>query len=184
MKFIYLLCFTFLICSCANTYEVSNKTSRLQYHYDAGITGSVVKGLTVGMSPRRVAEQFKLNNWEYTSISSITLEDMVERGIRSGNFYISTDGNQISDLEVFFQDARVIFIRENYSILSNQLGSSLSLARVRLKKLGNISESHTDESQKIIYQPHELSYVYYKFYKLVKKQKGYNVSFVVANVKS
>ncbi len=184
MKYLYVAFFIFFISACSTPYQATTNSTRLQYHYDAGILATSIKNLTVGMSPRRVLEEFNLQNWKYGSLSSITLEDMIERGIRDGNLYLSTKNNTQADLEVFFQDSRVIFIRENYSISGDELEQAISKARNNLSRLGKVSESKKDNEIKIIYQPFKLSYAYYKFYKLVENQKNYNVSFVVANVKS
>lgn len=158
-------------------------STRLQYYYDAGIFGISIKNLTVGMSPRRVLEEFNLQNWRYGSLSSINLKDMVEQGVRDGNLYISTQNNNQDDLEVFFQNSRVVFIRENYSISSDELEQAISIARNNLSMMGKVTESKKDGEIKIMYQPYKLSYAYYKFYKLVENQKSYSVSFVVANVR-
>ena len=184
MKIISLILVSLFLVGCVSQSIRNVEVQRPAYHYDRGISSTEVEGLTVGMSPRRVRAEFNDNNWSLSSLSSITLEDMIESNIQENNFYISTKGTNIADLEVFFQDGRVIFIRTTHSITENEFEGELKKAKSHLASLGRYKEKIESDGIQITYQPFQLSYVYYKFYKLVKNQKGYNVSFTVANVKS
>ncbi len=184
MKVISIILIGLFIVSCAHHTTGTTEPQSPVYHHDLGVISSEIEKLTVGMSPRRVFSEFNNNNWSLTSLSTITLEDMIENNISEGNFYISTKGAATADLEVFFQDSRVIFIRTTYLITDNEYELELTKAKHHLASLGAYDEKVKSDSIQITYQPHQLSYVYYKFYKLIKNQKGYNVWFTVANVKS
>lgn len=182
MKYISFALVIALFSGCAQ-YQMPAPTGQMQYQYDPGVQATTVKGIAVGMSPRRVLEIFNASGWKLTSESQMTLEDMVEGGVRSQNYYISTSGSLISDLEVFFQDRQVIFIRESRSISASRLNEEMQKAKSHLTSLGDYSATQSQGHYKLLYQPFRLSYVYYDFYKESEMQKNYRMDFVVANVK-
>lgn len=146
-----------------------------------GIIGTEVLGLTVGMSPRRVLTEFQHNNWQLGSLSSITLEDMVEDGVNDAVFYVSTNNDSTPNLEIHFKHMRVIFLRQTFGIGEEQLKGELEKARSHLKRLGPFEEKIEGLSIKLLYAPYATGYVYYDFHKLVADQNGYRVWLAVAD---
>lgn len=146
-----------------------------------GIISTEIFGLTVGMSPRRVLAEYHENEWRLTSLSPITLEDMVEGGIKNAEFYISTNRDSAPNFEIHFRNNRIIFLRRTSSINEDELGLELDKARAHLNSLGSVDEKLEDLSKKLIYRPYSSGYVYYDFHKLVQNQEGYRVWFAVAD---
>ncbi len=149
--------------------------------YDPEIIGTDVLGITVGMSPRRVLSEYNKNQWTLTSLSTMTLEDMIENRVQDSSFYISTKSSSDVDLEIHFQDGKVVFVRQTYSIEENEFHNEISRARNHLSSLGNFTEKVEGSSMKLTYNPYKTGYVYYDIHKLVKNQKGYRVWFAVVN---
>lgn len=172
-----------LLLGCATQYPPNKSTPSYptQTINKIGIISTEIFGLTVGMSPRRVLVEFQRNNWYLDSLSSITLEDMVESGIGDAGFYISTNNESKPNLEIHFRDNRVIFLRQTFSISEEQLQSELGKARSHLSRLGDFDEEVEALSIKLIYKPYVTGYVYYNFHKLIPNQKGYRVWLAVAD---
>jgi hypothetical protein len=172
-----------LLLGCATQYPPNKSTPSYptQTINKVGIISTEIFGLTVGMSPRRVLLESQQNNWRLDSLSSITLEDMVESGIRDAVFYISTNNESKSNLEIHFRNNRVIFLRQTFSISEEQLQSELEKARSHLGRLGHFDEEVEDLSIKLVYKPYVTGYVYYNFHKLTPNQKGYRVWLAVAD---
>lgn len=166
---------------CAIQPSARTPTPTTQTINKVGIIGTEILGLTVGMSPRRVLTEFQRNNWQLDSLSSITLEDMVEDGVNDAVFYISTNNDSTSNLEIHFKHMRVIFIRQTFGIGEEQLKVELEKARSHLSRLGPFEEKIEDLSIELLYAPYATGYVYYIFHKLVADQKGYRVWFAVAD---
>lgn len=164
---------------------VSNTAPQKSYvpikQYDPGVIGTNVLGITVGMTPRRVYEEYIKNHWSLSPLSGMTLEDMIEEKFQDGNFYISTKVPIEGELEVHFRRGRTIFVRHTYFIEEKEYINHVSQAKRHLNSLGETTEKIDGKSFKITYAPYKTGYVYYDIHKLVSTQRGYRVWFAVAN---
>ena len=181
-KFLTILSLAALF-GCASTYQPPVTSTKPAYVYDQGIAFTEIKGLRVGMSPRRVLQEFNQQDWKYSTTSTVTLEDVIERGIEDEHLYISTNDSILSNLTVFFMDSQVFRISESYSVSDQELEAAVSGAKDILASLGEFSERRKDNHLILEYRPSKSSHVYYDFYKDFSILKYYNVSHTVTDLK-
>lgn len=172
-----------IVSGCANNYQAPVTSTKSVYVFDAGVAGTQIQGLRVGMSPRRVLQEFNRRNWKYSTTSITTLEDMIERGLPDEHLYFSTNESNLSNLVVFFMNSRVFRINEKYNVSEQEFEGAVLKAKEHLSSLGKYSEKRDGVELLLEYKPSKSSNVSYKFFKYVPHQRDYSVSLTVLDLR-
>ncbi len=160
---------------------------------DMNVLTASIRGISLGMSPRRVLLELQKNKWTYGRSSTDTLEDVIERNPSLTSIYLDLSEPATSDqpwsvansIAVHFawdnastEQLRVVMICHTYDAPIAQYAATLQAAKAHLDSLGGFKEKITEEPKfehRLTYQKIERSYIMYQVVKLSCSRIGHRV---------
>jgi len=166
---------------------------------DMNLLTASIRGISLGMSPRRVLLEVQKHKWTYGRSSTDTLEDIIERNPSLTSIYLELNEPTTSDLPwlvtnslaVHFawdsastKQLRAVMIRHTYDAPLAQYAAILKAAKAHLDPLGGFKEKITEEPQfehRLTYQKVERSYIMYQLVKLSKNSTSLMVYYTISS---
>jgi hypothetical protein len=154
---------------------------------DMNVVMANIRGLSVGMSARRVLAEVQKHRWTYGRVSTDTLEDIIEKNPSVTSVYLDLNEPETGDPPLLFptnsiavhfawdnaKQLRVVMIRHTYSVAATKYAAILEAAKSHLSSLGEFKETISEAPQfehRLTYQKVDRSYI---MYQLIKRSKDW-----------
>lgn len=164
---------------------------------DMNVVIASIRGISVGMTPRRVLLETQKHNWTYGRSSTDTLDDIIAKNPSLTSVYLDLNEQSTSDFPILLtnniavhfawdngsaKQLRVVMIAHTYDIPLSRQAAVVEAAKAQLNALGGFKEEVTEGPQfenRLTYQKVDRSYIMYQFVRLSKDSSSVMVHYTV-----
>ncbi len=165
--------------------------------YDFNVMTANIRGISMGMTVRRVLQEVQGRGWTYSQVSRETLEDLLQRNPTMATVYMNLNdpGTQgfmaFNTIEISFQgDWRgytpltVDRVCHTYTVPADKYEEVVAKAKEHLTQLGGFTESTSNGVQfehRLTYQKVEHSYIQYAIIRMSPNSPNYFVYYTICS---